>query len=75
MTPLALLSSWSLSEADCCGIIGYVGREEIAEQVVAEGINLLQNRGYDSSGIATIGEGEIRIDKRASNESLKIDCI
>ncbi|MDD5530683.1 MAG: glutamine--fructose-6-phosphate transaminase (isomerizing) [bacterium] len=46
-----------------CGIVGYVGARDI-NAVILAGLWKLEYRGYDSSGIATIYDGEIRI-KRA----------
>ena len=39
-----------------CGIIGIIGREDVADRLLA-GLRRLEYRGYDSSGIATIHEG------------------
>uniref|UniRef100_A0A6C0CZY8 Glutamine amidotransferase type-2 domain-containing protein n=1 Tax=viral metagenome TaxID=1070528 RepID=A0A6C0CZY8_9ZZZZ len=36
-----------------CGIVGYVGKDS-AKPFLLEGLTILQNRGYDSVGIATI---------------------
>lgn len=36
-----------------CGIVGYVGFEK-AQPILIEGLKLLEYRGYDSSGIATV---------------------
>jgi glucosamine--fructose-6-phosphate aminotransferase (isomerizing) len=38
-----------------CGIVGYVGRREAAP-VIVEGLKKLEYRGYDSFGVATLGE-------------------
>jgi glucosamine--fructose-6-phosphate aminotransferase (isomerizing) len=46
-----------------CGIIGYVGREKKAKDVVLSGLKNLEYRGYDSSGIAIIKENAIDIQK------------
>lgn len=32
----------------CCGIIGYIGNENIAGNIVLDGLQILQYRGYDS---------------------------
>ena len=45
-----------------CGIIGYVGNEQAAP-VVLGGLTRLEYRGYDSAGIATIGDDCIYIGK------------
>ncbi len=41
-----------------CGIIGILGKENVAEAIVA-GLKRLEYRGYDSAGIATLREGNI----------------
>jgi glutamine---fructose-6-phosphate transaminase (isomerizing) len=41
-----------------CGIIGIVGREDVAERLV-DGLKRLEYRGYDSAGVATVFEGAI----------------
>ncbi|MGN6250562.1 MAG: glutamine--fructose-6-phosphate transaminase (isomerizing) [Marmoricola sp.] len=47
-----------------CGIVGYVGDKQ-AQDVVIEGLRLLEYRGYDSAGIAVLDDGHVRSDKRA----------
>jgi len=55
-----------------CGIVGVVGSDD-ANGYVMEGLTILQNRGYDSAGIATINgtgnDGKLFITKYASRES------
>jgi len=41
-----------------CGIIGILGREDVADQLV-DALRRLEYRGYDSAGIATVCEGEL----------------
>ncbi|MGC9505346.1 glutamine--fructose-6-phosphate transaminase (isomerizing) [Baaleninema sp.] len=41
-----------------CGIVGYIGMQAASEILLA-GLEKLEYRGYDSAGIATVGEGEI----------------
>lgn len=36
------------TSAECCGIIGYIGEENIAGRLVLDGLQILQYRGYDS---------------------------
>ncbi len=43
-----------------CGIIGYVGGDEVVP-VVLDGLRRLEYRGYDSAGMAVLGDGEIGI--------------
>eukprot|EP00744_Colponema_vietnamica_P001287 GILI01002149.1.p1 GENE.GILI01002149.1~~GILI01002149.1.p1 ORF type:complete len:703 (-),score=268.20 GILI01002149.1:429-2537(-) len=40
-------------EADNCGIVGYIGDDD-ASEILLEGVTILQNRGYDSAGVATL---------------------
>lgn len=44
-----------------CGIVGYIGTKE-ARPILLDGLKRLEYRGYDSSGIATVGD-ELRISK------------
>lgn len=41
-----------------CGIIGILGRDNVAEEIL-DGLRRLEYRGYDSAGIATLAEGRI----------------
>lgn len=45
-----------------CGIIGYRGERE-AQPVILSGLNKLEYRGYDSAGVAIIGDGGLGIEK------------
>ncbi|NKY96461.1 glutamine--fructose-6-phosphate transaminase (isomerizing) [Nocardiopsis alborubida] len=47
-----------------CGIVGYVGPQPALE-VVVDGLARLEYRGYDSAGVAVLGEGALRTEKRA----------
>jgi glucosamine--fructose-6-phosphate aminotransferase (isomerizing) len=47
-----------------CGIVGYIGFRE-AWPVVIKGLKRLEYRGYDSAGIALIGETGLNIYKKA----------
>ena len=46
-----------------CGIVGYVGEQKNAKEVIVEGLKRLEYRGYDSAGIALCREGSIEIRK------------
>ena len=41
-----------------CGIVGYIGTQA-ASEILLSGLEKLEYRGYDSSGLATISEGKI----------------
>src|SRR5579885_2035261 len=47
-----------------CGIVGYVGDKE-AQPTLLDGLRRLEYRGYDSSGLALLDGGRIRVRKRA----------
>uniref|UniRef100_A0A0G4HC19 Glutamine--fructose-6-phosphate aminotransferase [isomerizing] n=1 Tax=Chromera velia CCMP2878 TaxID=1169474 RepID=A0A0G4HC19_9ALVE len=62
----ALPSILKPKRADCCGIVGYMGHQE-AQPILMDGIKILQNRGYDSAGMATLSaDGRIISCKFAS---------
>ncbi|MCJ1959197.1 glutamine--fructose-6-phosphate transaminase (isomerizing) [Novosphingobium mangrovi (ex Hu et al. 2023)] len=41
-----------------CGIIGIVGKEEVADRLV-DGLRRMEYRGYDSAGICTVENGQL----------------
>ena len=41
-----------------CGIVGILGREPVAGQMV-ESLKRLEYRGYDSAGVATLEDGHL----------------
>jgi glucosamine--fructose-6-phosphate aminotransferase (isomerizing) len=45
-----------------CGIVGYKGDRK-ASEIVYEGLKRLEYRGYDSAGIATVGNPSLKIEK------------
>ncbi len=45
-----------------CGIVGYVGKRN-AQDVLLDGLEKLEYRGYDSAGVALALEGDIRVVK------------
>jgi glucosamine--fructose-6-phosphate aminotransferase (isomerizing) len=45
-----------------CGIVAYLGKK-VAQPILIEGLKRLEYRGYDSSGVALLGSGAIRIKK------------
>jgi glucosamine--fructose-6-phosphate aminotransferase (isomerizing) len=44
-----------------CGIVGYVGRERQAMDVLVDGLRRLEYRGYDSAGVAIFDAGRIAV--------------
>lgn len=46
-----------------CGIVGYIGKNKKAKDVVMSGLQRLEYRGYDSSGIAFADNNEVVIQK------------
>jgi len=46
-----------------CGIVGYIGNNE-AYSIVIKGLKRLEYRGYDSAGIALMGDNEIKVFKK-----------
>lgn len=72
---LGALSERQDSPAEACGIVGVIGEED-ARSILMEGLTVLQNRGYDSAGIATISphDNVLTVTKYASAGST-YDCI
>src|ERR1700736_1939471 len=52
-----------------CGIVGILGREPVAEQMV-DALKRLEYRGYDSAGVATLENG--RLTRRRAEGKLRI---
>ncbi|EQC42439.1 glutamine-fructose-6-phosphate transaminase (isomerizing) [Saprolegnia diclina VS20] len=64
-----LMAGAGLSQADNCGIVGVVSKHQEANSFLLEGLTILQNRGYDSAGMATTkhdGAAPIEVTKFAS---------
>ncbi|SDM11197.1 glutamine--fructose-6-phosphate transaminase [Corynebacterium mycetoides] len=60
-----------------CGIVGYVGQKQ-ALPIAVEALRRMEYRGYDSAGVAVVGDGGISSAKRAgklANLEDKIDEI
>lgn len=47
-----------------CGIVGYIGTDQKAIEVVLDGLTALEYRGYDSAGLAYMSSGKIVVDKQ-----------
>ena len=55
-----------------CGIIGYSGSNANAVEVLLEGLEKVEYRGYDSAGIAFVTDSGIQIEKKSGKlENLK----
>ena len=52
-----------------CGIVGYIGTENNAKEVIIEGLKRLEYRGYDSAGIALYKDGIIETRKHVGEIS------
>mgnify|MGYP000495981849 CR=1 FL=1 len=37
-----------------CGIVGYIGKDNNAKEIIIDGLKKLEYRGYDSAGIAVV---------------------
>lgn len=58
-----LAAAWYMrpdNEAKTCGIVGVVGADD-ARAILLEGLTVLQNRGYDSAGLATISQEKMLV--------------
>ncbi|SBT32826.1 glutamine--fructose-6-phosphate aminotransferase [isomerizing], putative [Plasmodium ovale wallikeri] len=56
-------------EASCCGIMAYLGNRD-ASKILIDGIEILQNRGYDSCGMSTISTNNtLKTTKYASSST------
>ena len=56
-----------------CGIVGYIGGRQ-ATPVILEGLKKLEYRGYDSAGIATLGDGYSAI-RRSQGKLINLENI
>ncbi len=55
-----------------CGIVGYIGPYQAIDFLI-EGMRRLEYRGYDSSGVVTIDDGELEITKSAGRVDDLVD--
>lgn len=51
-----------------CGIVGYIGQRQ-AYPVIIKGLKRLEYRGYDSSGVALIDDGKLKVYKKKGKVS------
>ncbi|MCH2169255.1 glutamine--fructose-6-phosphate transaminase (isomerizing) [Myxococcota bacterium] len=57
-----------------CGIVGYVGREHRAVDVLIDGLRRLEYRGYDSAGVAVLHEEEVVV-RRALGKLVNLEGV
>lgn len=57
-----------------CGIVGYVGSNE-AYPIIIDGLKKLEYRGYDSTGVALLKDGAIKLFKREGRVSALEDSV
>jgi len=57
-----------------CGIVGYVGREHQAVNVLIDGLRRLEYRGYDSAGVATLEGSTIEV-RRAKGKLINLEGV
>jgi glucosamine--fructose-6-phosphate aminotransferase (isomerizing) len=55
-----------------CGIVGYVGREYRAVDVLIDGLRRLEYRGYDSAGVAILEGGVLEV-RRAKGKLINLE--
>ncbi len=55
-----------------CGIVGYIGRERQAMDVLLDGLRRLEYRGYDSAGVAVLANGQISV-RRALGKLVNLE--
>jgi glucosamine--fructose-6-phosphate aminotransferase (isomerizing) len=56
-----------------CGIIGIVGKEQVAGRLV-EGLRRMEYRGYDSAGVCTVQDGQL-IRRRAEGKLKNLEAV
>ena len=57
-----------------CGIVGYVGSRR-AEDVLLEGLRRLEYRGYDSAGVASVHERDLKTVKAVGKVAMLADAL
>ncbi|MFK7896958.1 MAG: glutamine--fructose-6-phosphate transaminase (isomerizing) [Myxococcota bacterium] len=55
-----------------CGIVGYIGREQRAADVLIDGLRRLEYRGYDSAGVAIL-EGDVLEVRRSKGKLINLE--
>jgi glucosamine--fructose-6-phosphate aminotransferase (isomerizing) len=57
-----------------CGIVGYIGQERRAVDVLVDGLRRLEYRGYDSAGVATLEGPAIEV-RRAKGKLINLETV
>ena len=57
-----------------CGIVGYVGHEREATEVLVDGLRRLEYRGYDSAGVAVFGREGLDV-RRAVGKLANLESV
>jgi glucosamine--fructose-6-phosphate aminotransferase (isomerizing) len=57
-----------------CGIVGYIGRERRAMDVLLDGLRRLEYRGYDSAGVAISENGTLAV-RRALGKLANLEAV
>ena len=57
-----------------CGIVGYIGREHRAMDVLIDGLSRLEYRGYDSAGVAVLDDDDIVV-RRALGKLVNLESV
>src|SRR3989338_8365538 len=68
---------WKRSRRDSkemCGIIGYIGKQEVGE-VLVDGLRRLEYRGYDSAGLAVLSGRGLTVQKAHGKLQRLVDCL
>ncbi len=55
-----------------CGIVGYIGREHRAADVLIDGLRRLEYRGYDSAGVAILEGNRLEV-RRAKGKLINLE--
>jgi glucosamine--fructose-6-phosphate aminotransferase (isomerizing) len=70
----AVLGQWQQPPAEACGIVAYIGQDP-AVNYLLEGLLILQNRGYDSAGVATLGDDHTLVATKFASRGSTSDSI